>query len=314
MRKTTAKSSTDVVASFEMITPELATEYLATNVGNQRNISTPALSRYTNSMEKGLWRVNGEAIKFDTNNMLCDGQHRLTACIKANIPFESLVIRGLDPKVFDSIDTGKVRSSGDILRMLGVRNYSSVSCAIRVWIALSRIKDEDIFWEYKPSQLGIDNHSVREAYLAGNKKGGGNHWEESGDSAIKDYRRFMKLTGPTAGLFAYHFLTNIDHAKALEYLRGLDTGMPQLRDRSRNKYCPTTLVKEKLVDIRLKTSSGKHYHRYLLHEKLFYIVEGWNYFARGECMNQLSKSADAPLPIVENSPIIKNLDSFGRLL
>lgn len=314
MRKTTAKSSTEVSASFETITPELATEYLETNVENQRKLSALVAGRYIASMKKGLWRVNGEAIKFDTNGKLCDGQHRLTACASSGCTIESLVIRGLDPDVFDSLDTGKQRSAGDVLRMMGVKSYSSVSGAVRIWAAMVRLRDEDVFWETKPSALGIDNHIIRETYLEAARADGENHWELSGQATIRDYARFVKLVGPTTALFVYHLLTHINHEKALAYLRGLDTGMSQLRDRSRKKFCPTSLVKEKLVDIRLKSSAAKYYHRFLMHEKLFYIFEGWNYFIADECVNQLSKKAEGPLPLLENNPIIKNLDAFGRLI
>ncbi len=313
-RKTTAKSTTEVTASFELITPALAAQYLETNVGNQRKISVLAAGRYISSMKKGLWRVNGEAIKFDTNGALCDGQHRLTACINSDCSFETLVIRGLDPSVFDSLDTGKQRSAGDVLRTMGVKSYASVSSAVRVWAVMERLRDQDVYWEIKPNALGIDNHIIKEVYEAATRADGDNHWEMSAQTVIRDYLRFARLVGPATAVFVYHFLTHIDHERALTYIKGLDTGMAQLRDRSRNKFCPSALVKEKLVDIRLKSGTKKHYHRLLAHEKLAYIFEGWNYFVEDKCMNQLSKSVDGVLPVVENSPIIRSLDNFGRLI
>lgn len=313
-KKTTAKSSTDVTAAFEVITPELAEQYLETNVGNQRKLSTLVASRYIKSMLQGLWRVNGEAVKFDSTGSLCDGQHRLTACINAQKSFETLVIRGLEPEVFDSLDTGKQRSAGDVLRMMGVKSYASVSGAVRIWAAITRLRETDVFWEIKPSMLGIDNHVIRETYMAAQQKDGENHWELSVHSVISDYTRFARLAGPTTATFVYHFLTHIDHDKALAYLSALETGMPHLRDRSRSKFCPSIQVKEKLVDIRLMSQTKKHYHRFLAHAKLFYILEGWNYFVQDECINQLSKKPDGPLPEVENSPIVRTLDGFSRLL
>lgn len=313
-RKTTAKSSTDAAASFEVITPELASEYLHSNLDNQRTISQLVIERYVRSMREGLWRVNGEAIKFDINGKLCDGQHRLTSCIAADKSFETLVIRGLETEVFDSLDTGKQRSAGDVLRMMGVKSHFSISAAVRIWVAISRLDDKDVFWEIKPSLLGITNHSIRDHYLKASKKGGGNHWEQSGVIVLRDYTKFVKLVGPSTAIFAYMMLTHIDHDRALSFFKGLESGMPQLRDRSRNKYCPSALVKEALVDIKLGGATGKIYHRLVLHKKLAAIFEGWNYFVQDVCMNQLVKKVDGPLPMVENSPILKVMDNFGRLI
>jgi len=90
------------------------------------------VKEYVSAMIEGEWLYNGEAIKFDRDGRLVDGQHRLEAVVKANKPIAFLVIRGLDPEVFKTIDTGKKRSAGDVLAIKGVKNPNAVGAAMRL--------------------------------------------------------------------------------------------------------------------------------------------------------------------------------------
>ena len=53
------------------------------------------------------WSLTGETIKFGTDGLLKDGQHRLYACIRANTPFDTHAIFGINPETFQHIDVGK---------------------------------------------------------------------------------------------------------------------------------------------------------------------------------------------------------------
>lgn len=304
-------SDTGVTATFEVITPEMATTYLETNIENQRQISKLVSRRYIHTMKQGNWRLNGEAVKFDNTGKLCDGQHRLSSCIQSNTNFETLVIRGLDPEVFDSLDTGKVRTGGDVLRMLGVKNYFQVSSAVRVWCSLARIPEEGVFWQIRGAALGVDNHAIREQYLSADQGNGQNHWEKAGCFVQASYPRLVRLIGPSLTTFLYQYLTAIDHDKALTYLGALERGIPALIDKDRQRYCPTTLVKEELVD--LKIASVKRNHRWVQHKKIYHLFEGWNAFVLDTTLNKLTANVDGPLPFVENSPIEKEQDLFGPI-
>lgn len=104
-------------ATVETITPERAKEYLERNMIN-RHISINRVNAYKDSIIRGDWQLNGEAIKFNKKGELIDGQHRLTAIIKANKPIEAVVIRGIAEDV-DIIDRGRSRSIRDTLMMQG---------------------------------------------------------------------------------------------------------------------------------------------------------------------------------------------------
>lgn len=115
----------------EKITPEMAQEYLKFNTENYRSLSKDRVISYAADMKNGRWQFNGESIKFSENGQLIDGQHRLQAIIRAGVPVDMLVIRGVKDDV-DIYDIGAQRSLGQIAKARGVVNgwYSQVmACA-----------------------------------------------------------------------------------------------------------------------------------------------------------------------------------------
>lgn len=91
-------------AKIEIITPELAKAFLKKNINNYRKFDTRRINTYAADMKTGKWQFNGESIKFNENDELVDGQHRLMAIIKADEPIKMLVIYGVknDVNIYDS--------------------------------------------------------------------------------------------------------------------------------------------------------------------------------------------------------------------
>lgn len=101
---------------IETITPEIAREILTRNTNN-RAISKRHVDTIAIAITNGHYHLTGEAIRIANDGTLLDGQHRLTACIQANKPFETAVIRGLDTSAMLVIDGGKKRSRQEQLRI-----------------------------------------------------------------------------------------------------------------------------------------------------------------------------------------------------
>jgi hypothetical protein len=100
------------------------------------------------------WDVNGETIKFalrDGRWVLVDGQHRLRACILANVPFTSLVVWGVQSDL--AIDTGAVRQLADVLHSRGERNSAALAAAVR-WM-----------WKYEGDNLRATGEQARAAFV-----------------------------------------------------------------------------------------------------------------------------------------------------
>jgi hypothetical protein len=97
----------------ELITPQMALYYLSFNFENNRSLSNANVNNLALAMRLGKWEL-GEAIKFDKNGILRDGQHRLQAVVESNTPVKFIVIRGYEPSVSMILDRGKTRNLKDL--------------------------------------------------------------------------------------------------------------------------------------------------------------------------------------------------------
>lgn len=119
------------IAKLMTITPELAEKFLSLNFKN-RPVSRQLVRHYVKLMENGKWVLNGESVKFDVKGRNIDAQHRLLACIKSNVPFETFVIFNLPVEAFKTLDTGKMRSGADVLSIEGYKYAKTTASAIRL--------------------------------------------------------------------------------------------------------------------------------------------------------------------------------------
>lgn len=121
----------DIEVTTEVITPEKATAYLNKNVKN-RNVVQRAVTEYANEMKNGRWLFNGDPIRFDTDGILLDGQHRLLAAVQADESFEAVVIRGLPAETQQVMDTGRKRSFANTLALAGEKDPTSVAAVATI--------------------------------------------------------------------------------------------------------------------------------------------------------------------------------------
>lgn len=103
-----------IVVEVVEITPETAAQWLKANRLN-RPVRRSVWENYSQQIAEGKWKVNGQAIIIADNEDILDGQHRLLAVIDAGKPIKSLVVYGIKPEAFATIDTGAVRTPADAL-------------------------------------------------------------------------------------------------------------------------------------------------------------------------------------------------------
>lgn len=116
------------VTTLETVTPDLALKWLQGNTMN-RPLSKPHVAFLTQELESGRWQINGDTICFN-GSVLLDGQHRLHACVRANKPFQTLVVRGIRKESFETIDVNKKnRSVADILNIEGYKYHTHLGTA-----------------------------------------------------------------------------------------------------------------------------------------------------------------------------------------
>ena len=120
-----------------LVTPEMAQKWLDKNIKNNRNLSTKNMAAILADFEKGKWNGdNGETIKFDVNGKMTDGQHRLSAIVKWNKPVQTHVMFGVSLDGFVTMDTGKRRSAGDMLKIQGFSYVREIPSMIQTSEAL----------------------------------------------------------------------------------------------------------------------------------------------------------------------------------
>lgn len=116
------------------VTPKIAAEYLEHNINNRKKKPTK-IALYARDMAAGDWLDTGEAIKFDDDGRLIDGQNRLYALIEADVTLSLLVIRGLPPEAQNVMDSGAARTNGDMLHLQGYKDANNLSSAINIHAA-----------------------------------------------------------------------------------------------------------------------------------------------------------------------------------
>jgi hypothetical protein len=131
------------------IKPNVAKQMLEMNDGN-RKISRSVTSKYAEDMRRNKWDLNGETIKLCNTgeernpplwvHKLIDGQHRLSACVKAKKSFLTAVAFVDSPKSFSTIDCGRSRTSGDICKILGYKNSSALAATLKLQVKVEQNK------------------------------------------------------------------------------------------------------------------------------------------------------------------------------
>jgi hypothetical protein len=133
MQKVIERSKTSqptITSEIVTITPEIARSMLDQN-SNNRAVKKASVEAYARAMEDGRWLLTGDAIRFDVDKKLLDGQHRLLACIRANTPFSTSVIYNLPKEAGLTIDTNIPRRAADVLTMAGHRSTTMLAAAAR---------------------------------------------------------------------------------------------------------------------------------------------------------------------------------------
>jgi len=235
--------------NIETITPEYASEVLRLQNGRNRTIREYRVVNLAFAMENGQWKTeSNDAICFDTNGQLINGQHRLSAVVLTGKPIEMLVGRNLPSESFSVIDTGAKRTGADFLRANHVSYSSQVSTVGRYYLGRNM---SDSGPTYKKGTRLMGRLSYEEVLK----------WYEADSERIEEccrlaHGRYHKLTSGTyVGLALYHILVNggsyeiveeMAHSASQNYQGSLPSNHPY---RVLNKFLTDARVARKSLDI-----------------------------------------------------------------
>jgi len=119
-----------VELTIENIKPDQAEEMLANKLPEQRNIREAYVSSLAEEIRSGKWRLTPDAILI-VKGQLANGQHRLSAIMRARKACEVIVMRSDDESLYKVIDSGLKRKVADTL--LDVPNACLVAASAK-WI------------------------------------------------------------------------------------------------------------------------------------------------------------------------------------
>lgn len=114
----------------QTVTPDMAKKWLEKTKLNRR-LSENSVNYLVYQMKSGSWMLTGDTIKFGSDGSLLDGQHRLSAVVKHGEAVKLMVCEGLNPEVFQVIDTGKSRSAADLLSATGFKSAHNLAALAR---------------------------------------------------------------------------------------------------------------------------------------------------------------------------------------
>lgn len=137
MDRNLAEKYADVTVRIMRVTPELAAEMLKKN-SNNRKLVRRHVELLVDVLDRREWYMNGETIVLSYDDVLLNGQHRLTAIVESGVSADCMVVYGIDPEAFKTIDGGRVRKVGDVLAMAGEENASKVAASVSMFYAVLR--------------------------------------------------------------------------------------------------------------------------------------------------------------------------------
>lgn len=111
----------DQYTVIETVTPQKAKKYLEKTNGNVGRYKTlyieSVVESYARQMASGEWRLTHQGIAFDVNGLLVDGYNRLNAIIRSGANIQLVVTYNMSEEAVKYLDSGKLRSNSDKLRI-----------------------------------------------------------------------------------------------------------------------------------------------------------------------------------------------------
>lgn len=121
-----------LTAQLMWITTQVAKEWLDTRAKQQRPIRHYHLGAIVDDLDQGRFLLNGQPVIFDWDGYMIDGQHRCFAVISSGKPALTLVIRGVSPDAYTTLDNTTKRTGADALRIKDAKNATVLASALRI--------------------------------------------------------------------------------------------------------------------------------------------------------------------------------------
>ena len=270
-------------SKFTTISPTEAALWLDTKNSNNRPISQSTVDRYVQEIKSGNWKVNGQAVIFNKNGQLANGQHRLKAIVAANKSIETLIVWGIEDDAFDTIDDGNKRSLGDVFAIKGEGHPNLLSAGVR------------FLWVYATGQ--ISTRDLRKGKIATKQLLEETLTKHPGLRTSTKYYSLLKsrpgglLISAGMAIGLHYLFALVDEKKADEFFNVLQSGVGLTEGH------PILLLRARLISA--KKESSTNLTSLAIY---FFTVTTWNAFISDQPMRRLAFVQDAPPPEIDNLP------------
>lgn len=265
----------NIKAEVVTITAEKAKTLLANNTNN-RDVKPAGVAQIKTALQRGEWKLNGEAIKIAEDGTILDGQHRLIACMETGIAFQTLLVTGLSNDTQDTMDTGIVRTVGDVLKLNGYTNSVGLAAS-----TLAIIRAEQYSIRAATVSSGGSAYPVTRRQVLDRVKA-----EPTLEDVSRYGKKFSKIgiQGRLASLLWYEF-SKINSADAEYFFEKLLTG--EALDRGN----PILTVRNILIALKNNEKGTRNQtHTAGL------VIKAWNKFRDGEDALRISYTAGGANP------------------
>ncbi len=261
-----APSKTAVRTTVETITPAMAANLLATSNHN-RKIKSARVCQYARDMLAGKWELNGDALQIDSTGALINAHHRLLAVCQSGVSVTMVVVRGLSPDAYKTLDRGVPRSAADAAGF----PYANKTLAIaRMWFAYEHNMTLSI--QASDAELFDMVDAFPEIKEAGEWSGSMNGGKYKGwpITQMAFLRAYVLRTRPV---------------EVMPFLDGVLIGNNLSRHDTR------LLLRNQLV-----LAAGNRRYRLTRHHALAIVIKAWNAYVTASPLKLIRWSPDSPFP------------------
>lgn len=122
------RSPKSIEVAAALIEPDTAQQMLDHNINN-RKILRQHVIKLARALQTEQYVFNGDTIVFDKDNVLIDGQHRLTAIIESKKPAICFIICGVTGDAWNTKDQARARRASQAFDRAGVKHPSAAATA-----------------------------------------------------------------------------------------------------------------------------------------------------------------------------------------
>lgn len=285
--ETVTRGPAGETAEFVFVTPEMAVEWLAVNIDRNRNMRKSRINGYVRDIQGDRWVITGEAIKFDTEGRLIDGQNRCQAIVAAGKGAWVLIVRGISEEALIVLDSGSARNTGDMLVITGLADRvdaKDVGAIARLYTAYVA---GDV--KHAASHIGgssqLTKSEMSDAVLSiPNIEFAARH--------ARGMYRYLRLPVSALGVAFIEF-SKLDVDDTAEFFN-------RIRDGIQNGPGDPFLTLSRRVSNDLQAGASR---RILPGQALFYLFRTWNAFREGESLVKLQigspQAGFTPIPVLK---------------